>query len=476
MYGSKTSHRIPRHKNEGSNWKRSEKRLKKYGKNQIESRRRLSTGRIILEQFKSPLIIILVVAGLITLFLEEWINSGVIFATVFVNTALGFWQESKAETILENLKSYVVVRARVKRDGKEHDIDASMLVPGDIIRITQGDRVPADGRILHENNIEVDEAVLTGESLPVRKNVKLVSCHAPISDQTCMVFSGTLVVQGYADVLVTETGSNTQFGRIAELVSKREQESTPLQKAVKKFATQASILLGSLTVILFIVGYFLGQDPLEMFFIAVAVAVSAVPEGLPIALTVILAIGVERLARRKGVVRKLLAAESLGSTNLILTDKTGTLTKADMAVVEILEQGNSSSDNKEFLLDAVLNTDVVIENPEEVPEKWEIIGRSMEASLVQFAGQQKVNLAKVLKKAKVLDRLPFNSSYKFSGIIFEMNGKRIKALLGAPEILLEYSDLSEKDKLSLSKEIDKRAESGERLLGPRFQRNKRYTL
>lgn len=444
----------------------AKKRLKQYGKNEIESRRRLSKWSVILEQFKSPLILILVFAGTVTLFLEEWVNAVLIFATIFVNTALGFWQENKAETILENLRSYVVVRARIKRAGKEHDIEAHDLVPGDIIRVTQGDRVPSDARILFANNLEVDEAVLTGESLPVSKSVEPVSAVAPVPDQTCMLFSGTLVVQGYADAIVTETGSNTQFGRIAAMVSKREAESTPLQKAVKHFATRASFILGALTVSLFILGYLSGVDPLEMFFIAVAVGVSAVPEGLPIALTVILAIGVERLARRKGVVRKLLAAESLGSTNLILTDKTGTLTEAQMAVENVRphDSGNEHAE-EELLREAVLNTDVVIENPDAHPEKWDIIGRAMEASLVRFAGEQGVRYTDLLKRVKIIDRLPFNSDQKFSGVIFEYGGSRYMSMLGAPEILLGFSKLDEKEKRRIENDLGKRAATGERLLG-----------
>lgn len=450
----------------GLSTKEAKARLKEHGKNQIESRRRLSTWRIIVEQFKSPLILILIGAGIVTLFLQEWINAGVIFATVLVNTALGFWQENKAETILENLKSYVVVRARVRREGKEHDIDAAELVPGDVIRITQGDRVPADGRLLVENNLEIDEAVLTGESLPVKKDIKVVSSQAPISDQTCMVFSGTLVVQGYADVLVTETGSRTQFGKIAALVSEGDRSQTPLQKAVQSFAKYASIILAVLTTILFIVGFFSGQDPYEMFFIAVAIAVSAVPEGLPVALTVILAVGVERLAKRKGVVRKLLAAESLGSTSLILTDKTGTLTKADMEVVDVRpHDGEDAPSVERVLREAVLNTDLVVENPEVEPKKWKIIGRSMEASLVRYAGTEDVRLDKLEKQVKILDRLPFNSEQKFSGIIFEENGKRYMSMLGAPEILLAFSDIEGKEKTRIEKALEKSAESGERLLG-----------
>jgi Ca2+-transporting ATPase len=442
----------------------AKKRLKEYGRNEITGGRKHSGLRIALSQFKNPLIIILITAGIVTLFLQEWINSGVIFATVLINTALGFWQENKAENILESLKSYLVVHARVKRDGREHDINATELIPGDVIRITQGDRVPADGRVLFTNSLEVDQSVLTGESLPVQKSAKAVAESTALPDQTSMVFSGTLVVQGFADVLVTETGRNTQFGRIAEMVSKRDDQQTPLQKAVRSFAKQASIVLILLTSALFVTGYFLGQDPYEIFFIAVAIAVSAVPEGLPVALTVILAVGVERLAKKKGVVRKLLAAESLGSTSLILTDKTGTLTKADMEVVDVEPYGKELT-NEELLREAVLNTDIVIENPEAEPKEWDMIGRAMEASLVRYAGEKGVSLPKILNKTKVADRLPFNSKQKYSGIIFSTNGQKYLSLMGAPDVLLELTDLPEAEKKRLLKEIDASAESGERLLG-----------
>lgn len=359
-----------------------ERRLRAHGKNVIDGRRRLGTLTIFLSQLKSPLIIILLIGAAISLLLREWVNAAVILATVAVNTGLGFWQENKAETVLEELKTYLKTRVRVRRDGAEHERDASELVPGDVIHLSQGDRVPADARILDANSLEADESVLTGESLPVPKQVKPVREDAPLGERGSMVWSGTLVVQGYAEAVVAATGTATEFGRIAKMVSGREKEQTPLQKAVAAFARVIAVVVVLLSILLFGIGFALGQNPAEMFFISIAIAVSAVPEGLPVALTVILAIGVERLARQKGVVRKLLAAETLGSTSLILTDKTGTLTQADMRLVDVVPHGADTEERRATMLrEAVLNTDLVIENPEDDPDEWQIIGRSMESSL-----------------------------------------------------------------------------------------------
>jgi len=339
-------------------------RLKTFGPNAIKERRRLSKLKIALRQFQSLLIIILVIAGIVTIFLGEWVETGVIFAAVIVNAIFGFWQENKAETVLELLKTYVRVRARVRRNGQEHEIDASELVPGDIIRITQGDRVPADARLLFINNLEIDESILTGESLPVEKDVSPLPSATTLSERKSMIFSGTLVMQGFADAVVTATGNETEFGKIAELVAEKHQKPTPLQRSVGHFAAYVGITLLIFTLLLFGLGIYFGKDVYDMFIISVAVAVSAVPEGLPIALTVIMAIGVQRLATRNGIVKKLLAVETLGSTSVILTDKTGTLTQAKMELASIIPYKDNIEENKNNLLTyALINTDVVIENP-----------------------------------------------------------------------------------------------------------------
>lgn len=441
----------------------AKQKLKQFGENRFQEKPRLSRITIFLNQFKSPLILILVIAAIITGILNEWLNTSVLLATVLINTLLGFWQENKAEHILEELTSYIQTRSRVRRDGTEREILASELVPGDCIHLTQGDRVPADARLFFTNNLQVDEAILTGESLPVEKQITSLKPDATVSERTNMVHSGTLIVEGFGDAIITGTGSDTEFGKIAVLLAKRQEEKTPLQKAVSTFAKQSTIVLSILTIILFIIGLSNGHAIYDMFLIAVAVAVSAVPEGLPIALTVILAIGVERLAKRNGVIRKLSAAETLGSTNLILTDKTGTLTMAKMEIVAVLPYQNQNAN--QMLFDAALNTDVTIENPQEAAEKWHIMGKPMQTSLIHYAAMHHQLSADFKSQKQIIDELPFNSKQKYSAVVTKEEKHTMIHALGAPEILLEFTQLNTEEKQALQKILKKRAVSGERLLG-----------
>jgi len=441
-------------------------RLKIFGPNIIKEYPKSSKIKIALRQFQSLLIIILIIAGSVTVFLGEWIETGVIFAAVIVNAVFGFWQENKSENVLEILKTYVRARARVRRDNQEHGIDASLLVPGDIIRVTQGDRVPADARLLFVNNFEVDESILTGESLPSEKDTIKLSPAVALGERKSMIFSGTLAMQGFADAVVTATGSETEFGKIAGLVAGKDRKTTPLQRSVGRFAAYVGITLLTFTLLLFGLGIYFGKDIYEMFIISVAVAVSAVPEGLPIALTVIMAIGVQRLATRNGIVRRLLAVETLGSTSVILTDKTGTLTQAKMELTSIAPYQDGNKENGDNLLKyALINTDVVIENPKDAPEKWLMSGRALEVSLVKGAALNGMFLIKVLEQTKIIDRLPFDSKHKFSASVFETDSHISLALFGAPEIILRFTVLTQKEQEKVVAEIEKRAFSGERVLG-----------
>ncbi|MBI2635220.1 MAG: HAD-IC family P-type ATPase [Parcubacteria group bacterium] len=443
-------------------------RLKIFGPNVIKERRRLSKIEIALRQFRSLLVAILLLAGIVTVFLGEWIETGVILAAVMVNVIFGFWQENKSETILELLKTYIRVRARVRRGGQERGIDASELVPGDIIRVTQGDRIPVDARLLFVNNLEIDESILTGESLPVEKNVSPLPPAMVLGERKSMIFSGTLVMSGFADAVVTATGSETEFGKIAGLVAEKDRKSTPLQRSVVYFSAYVGVALLIFTLLLFGLGLYFGKGIHDMFIISVAVAVSAIPEGLPIALTVIMAIGVQRLAARNGIVKKLLAVETLGSTSIILTDKTGTLTQAKMELTGIMpykNNDNDTEDKKDLLSYALVNTDVVIENPQDVSEKWIMSGRALEVSLVKGAALNGVLLTKVLEQTKILDRLPFDSKHKFSAAVFKTDSVTHLALFGAPEIILRLTVLTQKEQEKMITEIEKRAFAGERVLG-----------
>ena len=415
-----------------------------------------------LRQLRSPLILVLIAAGVVTLLVSHFRDATFIFITVLANSLLGFWQENKAENALAELKTYLRQRTRVMRDGKEREIDAEETVLGDIIRLSQGDRVSADARIIFVNDFQVDETILTGESLPVTKSADSIPELATIADQKSMIFAGTLVTQGVCAAIVTGVGDLTELGKIASLISISEREKTPLQKAIIKFSIYSSIILAVLTVFVFCIGILSGHSSLDMFLTSVAIAVSAIPEGLPISMTVILAVGVERMAKRKGVVRKLVAAEALGSTTIILTDKTGTLTMAKMVMSKTLPFEISE---ETLIARALANANVLIENPQDSPESWHINGRIMETALVRSAALRGMTHEEITRKEHILQTLPFNAVHKFSVSLVKEHGKHLLIFFGAPDILLSLSSLGTEEKEELLKQIDTLALSGERVLG-----------
>ena len=448
---------------EGLSEQEAEKRFLVFGKNSIPEKTKATKTKIFINQFKNPLIFLLLVAGIITLALKDYTDAGFIFAAALVNCFLSFYQENKAETALSHLKTYIEKRARVLRENHEYEIDAKELVPGDLIHISQGERIPCDARLIYTNNFLVDESTLTGESLPVQKNTEPVNFQAVLGDQKCMVFGGTLAMQGFANAIVASTGENTQIGKIASMVGARDNK-TPLQKDILNFSIKAAVGIGIATVAIYIMGILSGKSVFEMFLTSVAILVAAIPEGLPVAMTVILAIGVQRLVKKKGVVRKLLAAEALGNTTIILTDKTGTLTEAKMSLskIQVFEKQFSEEQLMEF---ALLNTDVVIENPKDPASGWRIMGRPLETAVVKAAGENGLLLNKLKKEIKINDFLPFNSSNKFSAAVIEFRGENIATFFGAPDILLKISDKTPEEIKTINHEINKMAYAGERVLG-----------
>ena len=437
-------------------------RLLVFGRNTINTSKKAVGFKIFLNQLKSPLILVLIFAGIITLTISHYRDAIFIFVAVIVNSALGFYQENKAERALAELKTYLKQRARVIRDGKEREIDAEELVPGDIIRLTQGDRVPADARVMFVNDFQVDESVLTGESLPVSKSTDKSPEFAGLSDQNSMVFAGTLVTQGVCAAIVCRTDESTELGKIASLIATSENEKTPLQKAIINFSIYSSVALGTLTLVVFGIGILAGHSPFDMFLISVAIAVSAIPEGLPVSMTVILAVGVERMAKRKGVVKKLVAAEALGSTTVILTDKTGTLTMAKMVMSKIIP---FEIDEQRLIVRALTNANVLIENPHDDPDSWRMNGRIMETALVRAAGIRGMAFADITAKEHILQTVPFNAVQKFSVSLVKESGKHLLVFFGAPDILLSHSSFGTKEKEALLDRVDSLALSGERVLG-----------
>lgn len=436
-------------------------RLARFGPNIIEAKPRVRGLKIAFRQLKSPLILILIAAGGITLAIGDSLNSGFVFAAVLVNSALGFYQEYKAETALAALGTYIKERARVVRGGREFETGSEKIVPGDILVLTTGNRVPADARLIAVENLSVNEALLTGEPMPVGKTANRVREDAVAAERKNFVFGGTYVSYGTGLAVVTATGRDTELGKVASLVRKSDEE-TPLQAAISKFSLNAMNVLLALTFGVFLIGLSKGYAALDMFVTAVAVAVSTVPEGLPIALTVILAVGVERLARQNGVVRQLLAAETLGQTTVILTDKTGTLTEASMELTEILASG--ALPKEDILEAALLAVNVTIENPESAPADWRLIGRPLEAAIVKCAVIHKVLLPDVKSGHRVVSRSPFDAVRKFSSVRVKNGSGEKTVFLGAPEKLLEEARMAKSAKDDVYKEVSRHARKGMRVI------------
>lgn len=415
----------------------SQSRLDQYGANALPVDNRFKVFGMLLRQFKSPLIIILIIGGIITALLREWIDSLAIFAAVCVNAGLGFYQEGKADRALSALAVYAKDFALVTRNGRQFKIESRLLVPGDIVRIQHGDRIPADGRIITATDCEIDESILTGESLPVVKTTEPLAESIRLSDRTNMAYMGTTVVEGFADMVVVATGSDTELGSIARAVRAAGETVTPLQKKLTRFTYYIAGMVIVLAIGLFYFGIHQGMSMYEMFMISVAVAVSAVPEGLPIALTVILAIGVERVAKNKGIIRNLLAAETLGSTTVVMTDKTGTLTEARMRLHRVVPY--KDTDEQTILTLLVTHSDVIIENPQDSHEMWNIIARPIETGIVRSAAERGILQPAVRAQATLVERIPFSSSRKYSASLFTMQGKRTAIYFGAPEVVLAFA-------------------------------------
>lgn len=417
----------------GLSAKEASDRLIRFGKNQLPEDPTHGPVRVFLKQLRDPLIYILCFAGVLTFLLQEWAEVIFIIAAILANATMGFWQEWKAQSILDALKNYIVAKARVRRDGIETMRDATDLVTGDIVLVRAGDRIPADIRITKENGLKVDEAILTGESLPVDKTTDIIPKDSPVHERSNILMSGTLVAEGTAEGVVVATGAQTVFGSIAALTTQTASTETPLQKAIEKLSLKIGVVALIATLLVFIIGVQTGATWSAMILLAIAIGVSLVPEGLPIALSVILAIGVERLAKQKGVVRRLASAEALGSTTLILTDKTGTLTEARLRLTTI----HSERDEEVFHLARFAST-ANIENPDQLPERWRIMGSPVDTAILRAIGLRMPELMTQSTSTRVIERVPFDHARKFAITLIQEQAQRTMILLGAPDYLSRY--------------------------------------
>jgi len=427
-------------------------RQKIYGLNTIPTEKHFSSLIILLNQLKSPMVYILLVAGLISFFLGDITDASVIFFAVIINTIFGFWQENKADKAIIQLRKIVKDKTKVLRDGQEIEINVVELVPGDIIFLTSGDKIPADCRIIEAKDFQTVEATLTGESSPASKNNQVLKMGTYLADRKNMVYMGTIVARGKGLVVVCETGINTEIGAITKLIKDTVEEQTPLQKSLSQFSAWLTVLVLSLSFLIFLSGIFLNKDPLEMFIIAVALAVAAIPEGLIIAVTIILTIGMQFILKKKALVRKLVATETLGSVSVICTDKTGTLTEGKMQVANIITADNEYKISKPkdlteiekvrdlILKISILCNDAVIQNPESALEELKIIGSPTEKALLIAAIESGYNQQKLYQEYKKFDEIPFDSEKKFMAIASNHKSANHQHIFakGAPEVIFEF--------------------------------------
>ena len=484
--------------------KDAKEKLEKYGLNEIEKRKRITLFQIFVRQFTSFIVIILLAAIVISLLIGERLDAVVISIIVVLNGIFGFVQEYKAEKAIEALRKLTALKAKIIRDGKEMEIDSRELVSGDIILLETGSKVPADARLIRVSALQVDESSLTGESVPSKKHSEPLKESTPVADQENMVFMGTIVTKGRGRAVITTTGMNTQIGKIAEMVQEVKEKLTPLQEKLKQFGRWLGVVTIGICAVVFGVGVlreYLATGLIEtmyvseMFLAAVALAVAAIPEGLPAIVTISLALGVRRMVKRNALIRQLPAVETLGCTNVICSDKTGTLTKNEMTVRQIYVNNSlinatgqgykpdgqfipadnmTALDDKniELLLSigALCNDSLLSCN-----ERWEIFGDPTEGALLVSAEKAGLKKNELEKHSPRIDEIPFDSERKCMTTIHSINKENVAYIKGAPDVILnkcEYiylndqvNRLSEKDKKTILKMNQDMANKALRVLG-----------
>jgi cation-transporting P-type ATPase F len=436
-------------------------RLRRYGENRVQARGGTSAWVRLARQFTAPLVLVLIGAAAITGFLGEWVDASVIFIVVVVNAIVGFLQESKAENALEALMKMVVAEAVVRRDGKKIRVNSIELVPGDIVMLTGGDRVPADIRLLETKSLQIDESSLTGESVPASKRPDPLHADTVLADRVNMAYAGSLVTAGTGTGVVWATGDRTETGRVAFLIAEAVDLTTPLTRKIARFSGLLLWVILALAAALFAYGVLVrGGSVIEMLMASVALAVGVIPEGLPAAITIVLAIGVSRMARRRAIIRKLPAVETLGCTTVICSDKTGTLTQNKMTVQRVHAGGETFEVTgtgyeprgdifdvrrdqhdaatkpalHECLRAGMLCNDSAIIEKEGV---WSIAGDPTEGALLVSAEKAGLRHAAVHAGSPRVDMIPFESDHMFRATLHDhLAGRRIYKA-GALERLLD---------------------------------------
>jgi Ca2+-transporting ATPase len=432
-------------------------RLESFGYNKIESGKKISSFQIFVHQFTSPFIWLLFIAAGLSFFFQEWLDGIAIVTVLFINALIGFWMEFQAANSMEALKKLSSVPARTVRNGKLIEVPSEDIVPGDLLFIESGDLVAADARLIKISQLQTDESSLTGESLPVQKEITVADKNVPLAERYNMIYKGTYVTKGNGYAVVISTGMTTELGAVARMVQQAEQSATPLEKKIQVFSKKLIWITVALILVIFVAGLLNGQNLVEMLKTSIALAVAAIPEGLPIVTTLALAIGMLRMAKHNVLVKKLSSVETLGGTNIICTDKTGTLTQNKITPVYIRIQESDSRfeldttndrirwhhDNhidqtqayKHLIQIAVLCNTATYQKEE---GKYKVSGDPMEVSLLRMANNSGINLKDYDSFVKA-DEIPFSSELKIMGTL-HINAQKNYYLSakGAVEELLKY--------------------------------------
>jgi len=470
-------------------------RLERHGPNALGPAQKASTLARFLRHFHNLLIYILIAAAVGTALLGHWLDTGVILAVVLINTLIGFVQEGKAERALDAIRKMLSPRAIVLRDGQRREVDASTLVPGDVVHLQAGDKVPADLRLLHAKNLRIDEAILTGESVPVEKGLDPPAAEVPLGDRRTMAYSGTLVTFGRGHGVVVATAANTEVGRISALLDEVDSLQTPLVRQTEQFGRWLAIIIIIIAAATFAFGHWVRGYPLDqMFLAAVSLAVSTIPEGLPAILTIALAIGVQKMAARHAIIRRLPAVETLGSVSTICSDKTGTLTRNEMTVSSLhtdghrvqvdgvgyaphggfTEDGTDVDIDDDPLLTLALRVGLLCNDAQvfEQDGQWALEGDPTEGALVVLARKAGLDPQQEQRRLPRVDVIPFESDHKYMATLHhDHDGHAVIYLKGAPERVLEFCSRqltregsSPLDRARWEQILDQVAARGERLL------------
>ena len=428
---------------DGLSTAQAKERLDAYGYNELDEGEKRSLLSKFIDQFKDLMIIILLVAAALSVITEGMhglTDACIILAVVVLNAAFGVYQEGQAEAAIEALKNMSSPRARVRRDGHVVEIDSRELVPGDIVLLEAGDVVPADMRLLEAASLKIEEAALTGESVPVEKDItETVAADAGIGDRVNMGYQNSNVTYGRGTGVVTNTGMYTEVGKIADMLANADESQTPLKQSLEQLSKTLTYLIVAIALVTFLVSVFIrGEQPLEGLMVAVALAVAAIPEGLPAIVTILLSLGTTTLAKRNSIVRKLPAVETLGSTEIIASDKTGTLTMNQMTVEKVYTNGQLQNADTELSADNTTLRIMNFANDTKVDPDGKLIGDPTETALVQFGLDHNFDVREVLKSEPRVAELPFDSDRKLMSTIHkEADGTYFVAVKGAPDQLLK---------------------------------------